>query len=90
MDQSFGSGVLLVFLRLELKALFFGVKLRDRLVAGILFIGVVLEAVASVHNRVLKPAADWESVTHYSPLQNTHTHTSGALYLQTDHSDTSV
>lgn len=50
------------------------VKQRYRLVAGILVIRVVLEAVVSVHDGALKLAAHREGVTHYGPLQNTHTH----------------
>lgn len=86
--------MLLACLAWRWKALF-SVRNKDRLVAGILVIGVVLEAVVSVHDGVLEPAANWESVTHYSPLQNTHTHTQvytcqelcRALDLQTDHQD---
>lgn len=48
-------------------------KRRHRLVAGILVIRVVLEALVSVHDGVLKLAANGEGVTHYGPLQNTHT-----------------
>lgn len=73
--QKFGNSILLSCLTLRLEALFlvWSVKERDRLVAGILVIGVVLEAVVSVHDRVLKLAANWESITHYSPLR-THIH----------------